>query len=375
MNRSLPTEPVEQIRIKARSESLEAKTEDPHYELVRKNTKLNAQKPSMIEDVSPRKSKSTKRVHFDDIVPSASQVMEEMSTEPLSITLTPLTLDTGFDLSFGFGDLMPELSFENGTENLSKEVSKAWSPLSIDQPMMENNTIIKGKRNSPSPKVLGYYMGANDSPASSDYSFDEEIVVEPIVINPGQKRTTNVESKSVKYEDILVEPIVINPNPGQKRTTNVESKSVKYEDPIVPTVQASDSLSTVQASDSESEFQSTLSTEVAVPVGALGEYMDLLEKFSQMEASYEILLEENKQNNLKHDDLKSRFSKLESMYSQSLQENKDCQLKLSSALAENRKSVLRSQKNMRGLTKEVDVLQTQCKAYRKQMEFYDREVF
>ena len=373
MNRSLPTEPVEQIRIKARSESLEAKTEDPHYELVRKNTKLNAQKPSMIEDVSPRKSKSTKRVHFGDIVPSASQVMEEMSTEPLSITLTPLTLDTGFDLSFGFGDLMPELSFENGTENLSKEVSKAWSPLSIDQPMMENNTIIKGKRNS--PKVLGYYMGANDSPASSDYSFDEEIVVEPIVINPGQKRTTNVESKSVKYEDILVEPIVINPNPGQKRTTNVESKSVKYEDPIVPTVQASDSLSTVQASDSESEFQSTLSTEVAVPVGALGEYMDLLEKFSQMQASYEILLEENKQNNLKHDDLKSRFSKLESMYSQSLQENKDCQLKLSSALAENRKSVLRSQKNMRGLTKEVDVLQTQCKAYRKQMEFYDREVF
>lgn len=320
-------------KLKVRSKSLEAKSEDPSFELLRQNTRHNA-RPSgdSFLDYPPRKAKTSKKVVFADLVPSASQYFEDVTSEPVSFTLAPLTVDTGSDLSFD--DFMPELSFEE-----DKEVVLESSIPSPTPAFSENNTIIKRKKLQEKYVEIEYYLDdSGEDSSGSDQSFEQEM----------EDLVTAVSNRNMSDSSTS--------GSGSKGAHN---KNLGYTGPIT-------------GEDYEFESSKTIEKE-----DVSGAYMNLLEKFMKLEASHAILLEENKQHSSKYDDLQSRFSKLEALYAQSQQDNKSLQRRLLTASADNKAAAMKlaeSRKTMSGLSREVQALQMQCKTQKKQMEVYDREM-
>lgn len=358
---------LDQKKIRTRIQSLEAKSEDPNFDIVRMNTKLNS-KPSIIEDQGPRRSKTAKKVTFDDIAPSAAEYFDEKENEPFSFMLAPLTVDTGSELSIT--EFLPQLSFEAEEKNIQPAVD---SPLQKTLLITENNTIIKRKKVEEKReefKEMGYYLGKDtDSEESLE---DVESPQHELRRLPHRDFSELKQSRKISSSAFSDSKEELQVFPEGKDFVKADSDST-----------VSDNTSEAIENSHSEKSNSPPPIEKDIPQEELNEdYHDLLSRFTRLESSHVLLQEENKFKNSKYDDLFLKFSKLEKMYAVLQDENKATSKKLANSIAENQNltfkyenALVESNKSAKGLSNEIKILQAHVGTYKRQMEFYDREIF
>ena len=320
------------LPLRSRIQSLDTNTVDPNYELVRMNTKLNAKSSSIEgEDSSAKKSKSAKKVTFDHLLPLASDYFEEKESESISFSLSPLTIDTGEELSL---DVFGLSSFDDTF--LKPEIHKV-SPILNTLPMGENNTIIKRKKNFKSLEERfireeDLEMEEEESIPIDSYYLDPQPQVQPLDYRLPAKVEEHITTKVNEKErpesvDFNVKPaprtfsrislnqlnqsskpsIDTNKSSTQDNSENssllinneiLAEQAIEQASNIEPKIQVSNHKISYELVDASVEAIS----EVSIPIE---KYDELFGRFLQLESSYALLQEDNKQKTEKYQNLLS----------------------------------------------------------------------
>ena len=346
--------------IKARCQSLDSKQDNVNYELVRINTKLNA-KASIIEDEAPRKAKSKKRVTFDEMAPTASDYFAEKESDLISLMINPLSVDTGDELSFK--DMLPNFSFDSEDLSLAP-VAESVSPATVDLPISQNNTIIKRKKKITSPEP--------------ETNFDTSSELEYYL---GQESIQREKLSSTESDDTIISGDFMFLNTAAVNSVSKVSDQVDESRENL-NIQTQDSLENLQEAELESSISNPNESYKSDSFISMEKYNESISKFYTLESSYRLLEEENKNTNSKYEELLSKFSILEATNGKIEQDNKITEQKLLDSVCENSSLTLKyenalheTKQHMKGILTEVKILQLHVKAYKRQINTFDEEIF